>query len=65
MLDSADFRAAVAASASDASASDATHPPVVIALINRIYFGDRYARVVPGKKWRELALRVHGRPGEV
>ena len=38
-------------SAVDDSASNATPPPVVIALMNRFYFGDRYARVVPGCTW--------------
>ena len=27
-------------------------PPVVVALANRFYFGERYARVVPGCTWR-------------
>ena len=58
MLDSAGFRAAVAASASDASASDATPPPVVIALMNRFYFGDRYARVVPGCTWEKTGANL-------
>ena len=58
MLDSAGFRAAVAASASDASASDATPPPVVIALMNRFYFGDRYARVVPGCTWKKTGANL-------
>ena len=58
MLDSAGVRAAVAASASDASASDATPPPVVIALMNRFYFGDRYARVVPGCTWKKTGANL-------
>ncbi len=58
MLDSAGFRAAVAASASDASSSDATPPPVVIALMNRFYFGDRYARVVPGCTWEKTGVNL-------
>ena len=57
-FDSASFRAAVAASASDASASDATPPPVVIALMNRFYFGDRYARVVPGCTWEKTGANL-------
>ena len=57
-FDSASFRAAVAASTSDASASDATPPPVVIALMNRFYFGDRYARVVPGCTWKKTGANL-------
>ena len=53
MLDSVGFRAAVAA-----SASDATPPPVVIALMNRFYFGDRYARVVPGCTWKKTGANL-------
>jgi len=58
MLDSAGFRAAAAASASDASASEATPLPVVIALMNRFFFGDRYARVVPGCTWKKSGANL-------
>ena len=57
-FDSASFRAAVAASTSDASASAATTPPVVISLMNRFYFGDRYARVVPGCTWEKTGANL-------
>ena len=52
MLDSVGFRAAVAASSSDAT------PPVVIALMNRFYFGDRYARVAPGCTWEKTGANL-------
>ena len=53
VLDSAGFRAAMAASASDAAPR-----PVVIALMNRFYFGDRYARVVPGSTWEKTGANL-------
>jgi len=60
MLDSV-YRAAadsITTSASDAAASDATPPRVVIALMNRFYFGDRYARVVPGCTWEKTGTNL-------
>jgi hypothetical protein len=41
-----------AAAAGKTTAATSSTPPVVVALANRFYFGERYARVVPGCTWR-------------
>ena len=44
--------AAATETAGKTTAATSSTPPVVVALANRFYFGDRYARVVPGCTWR-------------
>ena len=51
VLDSAVPKAATTSSAVGDAASSAAPTPVVIALMNRFYFGDRYARVISGCTW--------------
>ena len=64
MLDSVGFRAAVAASClgrNTPSCCHRAHEP----LLFRRPLREGRARMHMGKNWRELALRVHGRPREV